>query len=264
MKLTPMKYRTWIYITAIAVNFLFAFGFYAPTYAQKVYKKVPTKRDNPKKEKKEVVPDTIPFYNGTYIGVDLYGLGCKLFGDCISSEVNLSVNLKNKFIPAIEFGMGAADSWSETGIHYKSKASPFIRIGMDYNTMAKKKNKNSYLYVGFRYGYSKFKYSVSSLPNGDGLWKEQLENPAFQDEIWHTDIPFNHSDFSGSMQWLEFLVGVKIQVIKNLNMGWAVRMKYKTSVSNSEFANPWYVPGYGKFKSSNMGITYSIIYKLPL
>ena len=47
-------------------------------------------------------------------------------------------------------------------------------------------------------------------------------------------------------------------------MGWSVRMKYKTKASTGEYGDPWYVPGYGKFISNNMGITYSLIYKLPL
>lgn len=80
------------------------------------------KRDQKKKEVTEI--DTIPFYNGTYVGVDLYGIGSKLLGgDFMSSEVSIAVNLKNKFIPTVEFGMGGTDTWSETGIHYKSKAA---------------------------------------------------------------------------------------------------------------------------------------------
>ena len=59
------------------------------------------KRDQ---KKKEVVVDTIPFYNGTYVGVDIYGIGSKMLGgDFMSSEISIGVNLKNKFIPTIEF-----------------------------------------------------------------------------------------------------------------------------------------------------------------
>lgn len=54
------------------------------------------------------------------------------------------------------------------------------------------------------------------------------------------------------MQWFELVVGVKVRIYKNFNMGWSVRMKYKTNASTNEYANPWYVPGYGKFKSNNM------------
>ena len=73
------------------------------------------------KAKEEIKADTIPFYKGTYVGVDLFGLGSKLLGgDFLSSEVNVRVNLKKKFIPTVEISFGQTDTWSDTGIHYKS------------------------------------------------------------------------------------------------------------------------------------------------
>lgn len=52
------------------------------------------------------------------------------------------------FLPTVDVGFGTTDSWSDTGIHYKSSA-PFFRIGIDYNTMAKKKEKNSFYMSDF-------------------------------------------------------------------------------------------------------------------
>lgn len=222
-----------------------------------------SKKDQKKKE--TTLADTIPFYNGTYVGVDLYGIGSKLLGgDFMSSEVSIAVNLKNKFIPTIEFGMGGTDTWNETGIHYKSKLAPFFRIGVDYNTMAKKKEKNSYLYAGLRYAFTSFKYDVSTLPLDDPLWGGSIDNPSLPDNIWEGSVPFDHKGMKGSMQWLEMVLGVKVKIYKNFNMGWSLRIKYRTKYTTGEFGNPWYVPGFGKFKSNNMGITYSLIYKLPL
>ena len=126
------------------------------------------------------------------------------------------------------------------------------------------KEKNSYLYVGLRYAFSSFKYDVSTLPVDDPIWGGSIGNPSLEDDYWGGSVPFSHLGMKGSMQWFELVVGVKVRIYKNFNMGWSVRMKYKTSASTNEYANPWYVPGYGKFKSNNMGITYSLIYKLPL
>ena len=237
-----------------SVLLLFCIGI--PTIAQQQRPTPVQKRDQ---KKKEAVVDTIPFYNGTYVGVDIYGIGSKMpGGDFMSSEVSIGVNLKNKFIPTIEFGMGGTDTWNETGIHYKSKTAPFFRIGVDYNTMAKKKEKNSYLYVGLRYAFSSFKYDVSTLPVDDPIWGGSIGNPSLEDDYWGGSVPFSHLGMKGSMQWFELVVGVKVRIYKNFNMGWSVRMKYKTNASTNEYANPWYVPGYGKFKSNNMGITYSL------
>ena len=251
------------HLTKRLISLLLLFCIGLPLIAQQQRPVHTPKRDQKKKEVTEI--DTIPFYNGTYVGVDLYGIGSKLLGgDFMSSEVSIAVNLKNKFIPTVEFGMGGTDTWSETGIHYKSKAAPFFRIGVDYNTMAKKKEKNSYLYAGIRYAFSSFKYDVSTLPADDPIWGDNIGNPSLGDDYWGGSIPFNHPGMKASVQWLEIVLGVKVRIYKNFNMGWSVRMKYKTSASTGEYGDPWYVPGYGKYKSNNMGITYSLIYKLPL
>ena len=173
----------------ISLLLLFCIGL--PLLAQQQRPAQTPKRDQKKKEVAEI--DTIPLYNGTYVGVDLYGVGSKLLGgDFMSSEVSVAVNLKNKFIPTIEFGMGGTDTWSETGIHYKSKMAPFFRIGVDYNTMAKKKEKNSYLYAGLRYAFSSFKYDVSTMPADDPIWGDVIGNPSLEDGYWGGSVPFSH------------------------------------------------------------------------
>lgn len=217
------------------------------------------KKGAPQKEAEEVVP----FYNGTYIGLDLYGLGSKLLGgDFLSSEVNVRVNLKNKFIPTVELGYGKTSTWSDNGIHYKTGA-PYFRFGVDYNTMAKKKNKNSYLYVGLRYAMTSFKYDVYNLPLTDPIFGGTLVNPGLIDGIWGGSVPYDYKGVKCSMQWFELVAGIHVKVYKNFYMGWALRMKYKMSGSFSKNGNPWYVPGYGEYKSNNIGVTYTVIYKLP-
>lgn len=224
---------------------------------------IPLRKEIRKKNVKEEPKEIVPLYNGTYIGVDLYGIGSKLLGgDLLSSEINVAVNLKNMFLPTVDVGFGTTDSWSDTGIHYKSSA-PFFRIGVDYNTMAKKKEKNSFLYVGLRYGFSHMKYDISSLAIQDPAFGGEMGNPSQEDGIWGGSVPYDHPGQKATMQWFEFVAGVRVQIYKSFYMGWAVRMKYKLSASVSEYGNPWMVPGFGKYNSNNMGVTYSLIYKLP-
>lgn len=269
MRLRICKYSINTATVLLWLSSLLLFGDVFSAMAQQQQRPVPMKASEraklePKKEEKKAVVDTIPFYNGTYIGVDLYGIGSKLLGgDFMSSEISVAVNLKNRFIPTVEFGMGGTDTWSETGIHYKSEPAPFFRIGVDYNTMAKKKEKNSFLYAGVRYAFSSFKYDVSTMPAYDPIWGDNIGNPSLSDDYWGGSIPFDHPGMEGSVQWLEIVLGTKVQIYKNFNMGWTVRMKFKTKASTGEYGAPWYVPGYGKFKSSNMGITYSLIYQIP-
>jgi len=183
------------------ISLLLLFYIGLPLLAQQQRPAQTPKRDQKKKEVAEI--DTIPLYNGTYVGVDLYGVGSKLLGgDFMSSEVSVAVNLKNKFIPTIEFGMGGTDTWSETGIHYKSKMTPFFRIGVDYNTMAKKKEKNSYLYAGLRYAFSSFKYDVSTMPADDPIWGDVIGNPSLEDGYWGGSVPFSNRSGDGLFRCL--------------------------------------------------------------
>ncbi len=201
----------------------------------------------PKEVKTE--EEKIPLYNGISIGVDLFGIGNKLFGgDYLSSEVSIDVNLKNRFFPVIEMGYGSTDTTDDDyGIHYKS-SSPYARIGLDYNTMGKKKS-DSYLFVGMRYGFTAFKYDVQA--------------PELEDPIWNGSVPFSHNGINSRAHWMELLVGIKVKVIKNFQMGWTVRYKARFSVKDNVNATPWYIPGYGSNKSTNFGFTYNLIYKLP-
>ena len=264
-----MKFRIWKYSIDIAParllrlsSLLLLFCIGLPSIAQQQQQRPGPvqKRDQ---KKKEAVVDTIPFYNGTYVGVDIYGIGRKMLGgDFMSSEVSIGVNLKNKFIPTNEFGMGGTDTWSETGIHYKSNA-PYFRIGMDYNTLYKKQHGHMLL-VGLRYGVSSFKDDVDALGLDDPIYGGIVGNPNLDDEIWEGSLPYNHKGMKGSMQWAEFCVGIRAHVWKALYMGWSLRFKFKLSASADEYGDPWYVPGFGKYGSNTMGVTYTITYKLPL
>lgn len=251
------------YSTAIAISLLLLLSTGFTVHAQQRPYVNPTPKRDQKKNVKEEPKEIVPLYNGTYIGMDLYGIGSKLLGgDLLSSEINVAVNLKNRFLPTADIGFGTTDSWNDTGIHYKSSA-PFFRIGVDYNTMAKKKEKNSFLYVGLRYGFSHMKYDISSLAIKDPAFGGEMGNPSQEDDIWGGSVPYDHPGQKATMQWLEFVAGVRVQIYKSFYMGWAVRMKYKLSASVSEYGNPWMVPGFGKYNSNNMGVTYSLIYKLP-
>ena len=59
-------------------------------------------------EKKTTIEEEkVPFYQGTTIGVDIFGLGSKIFGgDITSTEISVEVNLKNRYVPVAEIGYG--------------------------------------------------------------------------------------------------------------------------------------------------------------
>ena len=98
----------------------------------------------------------------------------------------------------------------------------------------------------------------------DPIYGGGMGNPNLGDEVWGGSVPFHHKGMKGSMQWLEFCVGIRAQIWKQVSMGWAMRFKFKTSASTDTYGNPWYVPGFGQYGSNSLGATYTIVYKLPV
>lgn len=213
-----------------------------------------------KKDKKDKI--YYPLYNGMSVGLDLWGIGSQIFGsDFLSTEIAVDVNLKNRFFPIAEIGYGSTDTWSDKGINYKSNA-PYFRIGMDYNALFNKQHGHMLL-VGLRYGVSSFKYDVEALAIDDPIYGGVVGNPNLEDGIWGGSLPYNHRGMKGSMQWAELCVGIRAHVWKEIYMGWALRFKFRMSSSADEYGDPWYVPGFGKYGSNTLGVTYTITYKLP-
>lgn len=201
------------------------------------------------KQPLKVFKENIPLYNGTFVGVDLFGIGSKAFGgNSISSEVSVDVSLKNRFFPIAEVGFGKTDM-DKNGISYQSSA-PYFRLGMNYNLMYKKNNL-SHIYIGARYGFSSLSYDV--------------KGPALTDDIYPTsnNTPFVYNGEKTNAHWMELLFGIRAQVHKNFLMGWSLRYKARISVKENEHSTPEYIPGFGNNKSTNFGATYSLIYKLP-
>lgn len=192
-----------------------------------------------------------PLYQGIYIGADIYGLASKAFGsDITSAEVSAEVNLKNRFYPIVEIGYGSTNTTNdETDIHYKTSA-PYFRVGMSYNVFYKKPYLPGEFLVGLRYGFTSFSYDVAA--------------PSMTDPTWGAPtIPFSYSGEKSNASWLELSIGLKSNVYKNFYMGLALRYRSRISMKKNENSEPWYIPGYGKNKSTNIGVIYTLVYKLP-
>ena len=223
----------------------------------------PTQKQSQKEEKSE--PEIIyPLWNGLFVGVDILGPGAKMLGsDFMSSEITACLDLKHRYFPTVEVGYGNTDTWNDFGIHYKTNA-PYFRIGMDYNTLYKKAHGHMLL-VGARLGASSFKYDVMTPALNDPIYGGSFGNPNLEDVVWDEAHPaYNHPGMKGSMMWLELSIGIRTKVYKRFYMGWSVRYRSKLSASTDTYGNPWYVPGFGKFGSSTLGITYTISYQLPV
>ena len=200
---------------------------------------------------KDEAKEEQPFFQGVMVGVDVYGfLNQALGSDTRTTEVNIEANLLNRFFPVLEVGYGSMDvTDDETNIHFKT-AAPFFRIGANYNVFYQKPELPGYLTVGLRYGFSSFEYDVQAPELVDPNWN-------------HTQIPVDYTGVKSKVGWLEAVVGLRANVYKHFYLGFNVRYRSRLSMTQNENSEPYYIPGYGRGKSSSIGITYSIIYQLP-
>ena len=201
--------------------------------------------------KPAVEPAESSLFQGVLLGVDVAGVMGKVLGnDATSMEASAEINLKNRFFPVAEIGYARINTTDdETDIHYQTSA-PYFRIGANYNVFYKKPHLPGYFTVGLRYGFTSFSYDVQA--------------PALVDPNWgHTEIPFAYEGVKTNVGWAELVVGLKTNVYKNFYMGFTVRYRSCISMKKHENSEPAYIPGFGKNKSTNFGLTYNLIYKLP-
>lgn len=178
---------------------------------------------------------------------DLLGTGQLLLSDYGQYEAALRINLKDRYFPIIELGIGKADAEDEsTRITYKTQA-PYGRIGIDFN-MLKNKHDIYRLYAGGRYAYTSYKFDISS--------------PGVIDPNYGGMAPYEAHDVEGNMHWLELAFGVDAKIWGSVHLGWSVRYKRRLFHREGDVGDAWYVPGYGRNGGSRIGGTFNLIFDL--
>lgn len=195
----------------------------------------------------KAIDDSIPFWRGLQVKVDLVGpiqLAVSSYGQY---EAGIRFNLKDKYFPVVELGYGKADEDNDvTQVHYKTSA-PYGKVGIDFNVM---KNKHDIyrLYAGVRYAYTSFKVDVDHAP--------------LIDPVWGGDAPFEAHDIKANYGWFEALFGIDAKITGPLHLGWTVRYKRRLNHDDGDLGNIWYVPGFGKQGGTRLGGTFEVIFEI--
>ena len=203
----------------------------------------PTKYIAVEEEKEHLV-----LFQGFTLSADVFGLLQYAVSDYGSVEAALRLNLKNTYFPIAEVGYGkcSTDDFN-TKVKYKANA-PYFRLGFDYNLL-KDKFQDNRLYLGLRYGISKFNYDISG--------------PSMTDPIWGGSGAFDIDGIDCTSHWAEIVFGAEVKIYRNFHMSWAVRYKSEISSTKSDFSKPSCIPGYGYTTNSTCwGGTYSLIFDL--
>ena len=187
--------------------------------------------------------DSVPLFRGIAIGADLFGAIQRQVSDYGQYEANLRVNLKDKYFPVFELGIGDANHHDDavTGISVKTRA-PYGRLGCDFNVL-RDKHGDYRAYVGFRYAYSSFDFKLS--------------HPGVEDPIWGGVAEYG-TDETCSSHWIEGVFAVDAKVLGPLRLGWSVRYRRRIVAPDCSVGDVWYIPGFGRSKKTCIGGTFNI------
>ncbi|MDO5446358.1 MAG: DUF6048 family protein [Prevotellaceae bacterium] len=190
-----------------------------------------------------VVPDSLKLFQGVSVGYDLVGAGLLMFSDYGHHELCVRANLKDKYFPVVEVGVGKANHDDDvTGIHYDTQA-PYFRVGCDFNLMHQKHSDHK-VFAGVRYAFTSYKANI---------WSKTLTDP-----VWQTPVDYNITDEKCSQHWAEAIVGIDTKIWGPVHFGWTARYRHRLAHDDGEGGRVWYVPGFGISDSSVLTATFNV------
>ena len=174
--------------------------------------------------------------------------GLELVGD---------VRLFSEFYGAIELGNEKKTQQSEQ-INYTTTGN-YIKLGFDYNLFKNWKGMNNSIYLGLRIGNSFHKQKVNEY------------EPYQINHYWPAEIikkgPEIREQDALSARWVEVVTGIKVKMIKNIYMGFSLRLNRLMSDIRPDNFDNLYIPGFNKKTDENVwgaGFNYTITYAIPV
>lgn len=191
-----------------------------------------------------------PLFHSVTIGVNVWDLALRALGQSYGgSDVSAELNLFNRIMPVVEFGMGSANNSPKEGnFTYKGKMSMYGKIGVNYNFLFNG-NPDYILYAGLRFGYSNFKYDISNITINSGYWGETSNIDILDQKSYAT--------------WGEALLGLRVKIYKDFSMGWAFRYHSIFKYKKNPNSNPWYIPGFGP-RTQSITASFTLSYTIPI
>ena len=202
--------------------------------------------------------DSISIKNkfGLRAGVDLSKLLNSAFNDDYEGfEVSADLRiLKNIYISA-EIGT-EKKIISNDYLNTEAKGN-YLKAGGDYNMYTNWLGMDNLIYSGFRIGFSNFSQTINSYTiydvNNQPWGQATYSNPIVSDNL--------------NALWMEFIVGIKTQVLNNLFLGFNIQLKNLISDKTKNNIDNIYIPGFNRtYDSSSLGsgFSYSISYLVPI
>jgi len=185
---------------------------------------------------------------GIRIGVDISKLALPILfnGERMGFEATADMHVKNNLFAVAEAGMLHVNL-NRDDYQYRGNGV-YAKVGVDNNLLkSRRPNSNDIVYTGARYGFSVFGHHADQITIPGYFWPDATEQI----------IPSN----TMSTHWVELLLGVKAEVLKNLYFGLSFRLKFIIVPPKDDYSTPYLIPGYGEGSQGfALGINYCVSY----
>jgi hypothetical protein len=172
-----------------------------------------------------------------------------IFPDQTRLEFQTDFEVKPNIYGVGEFGIFSFER-SHDNFDY-TQYGTFYRVGAEYNAIESKED--DILTLGGRIGTSFFSQQAANvrISSFDSIWND----------VSIDQLP----EKSHGVVWLEFTIGMKVELFKNIYTGWTIRGQAMLFGVKAEHLEPFYIPGFGRGnKKTAVGFNYYICYKIPL
>lgn len=208
-------------------------------------------------QEEAVIIDSIPVktqYYGLRIGVDIAKPLRTLLDDAYSGfEVTGDFRIRDRYYLAAELG-NEKRTTDLPNINTTASGS-YLKAGFNYNAYDNWLGMNNLIYAGVRGGFSTFSQDLNS-------YTIYTTTDLFED-----DTRTDGSSFSGlSASWLEFQLGVQVELFSNLYLGLNIQLKRRITNKEPDGFENIYIPGFGKTtdgSSFGVGYGYTLSYLIP-
>ena len=212
----------------------------------------------------QVAQDSIVYKKnyGLRVGLDLSKPVISAIKDNFTAyEIVADYRLKKNFYIAAEIGYTDKNSSRDTYL-FNTKGS-YMTAGININTFENWLEMDNEIYIGARYGISRFSQTVRSyhiLQEGSSI--NGISSPYFEPK--EVTTPYMYDKLSA--HWFALVIGFKVQTIKNLYLGCSVQLNRMLFTEEPENFKNLFVPGFDKVFASNSGISfnYTLSYRIPL
>ena len=215
-------------------------------------------------EKTEKDTITRKYAYGLRVGADLSRIVLSSLNDNYTGlELVGDFRLSEKWWLAVELGneeRTQEETLEESLLYEYTASGSYIKLGGDYNTYTNWFGMRNQIHIGGRYAFSTFSQDLANFRFFDS---NRFFSP--NDFILGSD---ELQEFDGlNASWLEFVIGMKAEIFRNIYVGITARLGHLVSNKESDnFKNLW-IPGFNKVTEGakwGIGYNYTLSYFLPL